>query len=88
MKKALYGHPDAGTYWENKCDAHIKSVGIVPIGPEWPSCYYNAKLSLMLSVYVDDFKLAGPKNNILVGWSCILGVPACYILIKVGFWAC
>ncbi|MFM7978150.1 MAG: reverse transcriptase domain-containing protein, partial [Candidatus Fonsibacter sp.] len=67
LKKALYGHPDAGTYWEKKCDAHIKSVGFAPIGPEWPSCYYNAKLSLMLSVYVDDFKLAGPKNNILVG---------------------
>ncbi|MFM7978520.1 MAG: reverse transcriptase domain-containing protein, partial [Candidatus Fonsibacter sp.] len=71
MKKALYGHPDAGTYWEKKCDAHVKSVGFVPIGPEWPSCYYHAKLSLMLSVYVDDFKLAGPKNNILAGWKTL-----------------
>ncbi|MFM7985142.1 MAG: hypothetical protein ACKPKO_38070, partial [Candidatus Fonsibacter sp.] len=50
LKKALYGHPDAGTYWEKTGDARIKSVGFVPIGPEWPSCYYNAKLSLMLSV--------------------------------------
>ena len=38
LKKALYGHPDAGTYWEQKCDAHVRSVGFVPIGPEWPSC--------------------------------------------------
>ena len=34
--KALYGHPDAGTYWEQKCDAHVKAVGFVPIGLEWP----------------------------------------------------
>ncbi|MFM7989794.1 MAG: hypothetical protein ACKPKO_61820, partial [Candidatus Fonsibacter sp.] len=27
--KALYGCPDAGTYWGKKCDAHIKSVGFV-----------------------------------------------------------
>ncbi|MFM7983242.1 MAG: hypothetical protein ACKPKO_28370, partial [Candidatus Fonsibacter sp.] len=26
---------------------------------------------LMLSVYVDDFKLAGPKNSILVGWNVL-----------------
>ncbi|MFM7981943.1 MAG: hypothetical protein ACKPKO_21750, partial [Candidatus Fonsibacter sp.] len=49
LKKALYGHPDAGTYWEKKCDAHLKSLGFVAIGPEWPSCYYNANMSLMLS---------------------------------------
>ena len=28
LLKALYGHPDAGTYWEHKCDAHVKSSGI------------------------------------------------------------
>ncbi len=58
MLKALYGHPDAGTYWEQTCDAHVKAVGFVPIRLEWPSCYYNPKLSLMLSIYVDDFKMA------------------------------
>ena len=40
LLKALYGHPDSGTYWERKCEAHVKAVGFVPIGPEWPSCYY------------------------------------------------
>ncbi|MFM7980781.1 MAG: hypothetical protein ACKPKO_15825, partial [Candidatus Fonsibacter sp.] len=44
-----------------------------PIGPEWPSCYYNAKLSLMLSVYVDDFKMSGPTSNILAGWKALRG---------------
>ena len=44
LKKDLYGHPDAGTYWEQKCDAHVRSVGFTPIGLEWPPCYYHPKL--------------------------------------------
>eukprot|EP00974_Lingulodinium_polyedra_P027358 2643747-Lingulodinium_polyedra.AAC.1 len=44
LKKALYGHPDSGTFWEKKCDSHAKSVGFDPLGPEWPSCYFHAKL--------------------------------------------
>ena len=71
LKKALYGHPDAGTYWEQKCDAHVRSVGFVPIGPEWPSCYYHPKLSLMLSVYVDDFKMVGSKKKVPLGWKLL-----------------
>ncbi|MFM7988537.1 MAG: hypothetical protein ACKPKO_55410, partial [Candidatus Fonsibacter sp.] len=71
LHKALYGHPDAGTYWEHKCDAHVQSVGYVPIGPEWPSCYYHTKLSLMLAYYIDDFKLLGKKDNITAGWNLL-----------------
>ena len=43
----------------------------MPIGPEWPSCYYHPKLSLMLSTYVDDFKMAGSKINLLAGWKLL-----------------
>ena len=25
LRKALYGHPDSGTYWEQHCDAHLRS---------------------------------------------------------------
>jgi hypothetical protein len=71
LLKALYGHPDAGTYWEQKCDAHVQAVGFVPIGPEWPSCYYLPKLSLLLSIYVDDFEMAGLKANISHGWKIL-----------------
>ena len=38
LQKALYGHPDSGTFWEQHCDAHTKKVGFQPVGPEWPSC--------------------------------------------------
>eukprot|EP00969_Alexandrium_andersonii_P316981 14004011-Alexandrium_andersonii.AAC.1 len=58
LREALYGHPDAGTYWGQKCDQHAKSQGFKPVGEEWPSCYYNSDLKLFLVIYVDDFKLA------------------------------
>ena len=68
MSNSLYGHPDAGTFWEQKCDAHAQAVGFKPIGPEWPSCYFHDKLGLLLVVYVDDFKLSGPQKHIKQGW--------------------
>eukprot|EP00969_Alexandrium_andersonii_P275625 12181052-Alexandrium_andersonii.AAC.1 len=68
LKKALYGHPDAGTYWEQKCDRHVKSVGYAPVGEEWPSCYYHAELGLLLIIYVDDFNMAGPYFSMAAGW--------------------
>ena len=37
---ALYGHPDAGGYWEAHCESHLKSVGFTPID-EWRSCFWH-----------------------------------------------
>ena len=37
LKRALYGHPDSGKFWENHCDEHLQIVGFSPI-PNWPSC--------------------------------------------------
>ncbi len=31
--------------------------------------YYHAKLNLLLVVYVDDLKLAGPEANLSKGWT-------------------
>ena len=71
LRKALYGHPDSGTFWEKHCDKHVKSVGYKPVSEEWPSCYFHAGLKLLLIIYVDDFKLAGPRTNIRQGWSLV-----------------
>ena len=57
LLKALYGHPDSGTFWEQKCDEHCRSVGFQPI-PDWPSCYFEPNLKCLLIIYVDDFKMA------------------------------
>jgi hypothetical protein len=69
---ALYGHPESGGYWEQHCEAHLLSVGFENIpGNAWPSCYWHPKLELFCVVYVDDFKLAGPEQNLEAGWKLI-----------------
>ena len=47
--------------------AEVK-VGFTPVGAEWPSTYVNKKLVLFLVIYVDDFKLSGPRSNMTEGW--------------------
>ncbi|CAE7213840.1 unnamed protein product, partial [Symbiodinium sp. CCMP2592] len=64
---ALYGHPDAGGFWEQHCEKALRSVGFEQC-PDWKSVFRHPKLNLMLVVYVDDFKLSGPKANLATGW--------------------
>jgi len=42
------------------------------VGGAWPSCHFHKDLGLLISVYVDDFKLAGPKANLEQGWRLII----------------
>ena len=60
LNKALYGHPDSGTMWEQHCDEAVKAVDFPRVGPEWPSMYCHVKLDLLFVIYVDDLK---PKEN-------------------------
>ncbi len=39
--------------------------------PDWPSTFFHSKLKLLLVIYVDDLKLAGPKQNLKAGWDLI-----------------
>ena len=40
-------------------------------GEEWPSCYFHSAFRLFLVVYVDDFKMAGPRDKLDKGWPLI-----------------
>ena len=71
LVKALYGHPDAGTMWEQHCHNGVQKVGFRPVGDEWPSLYWNSQLRLLLVVYVDDLKLAGPTRSLKQGWKLL-----------------
>ena len=71
LTKALYGHPHSGSHWEEHCDARVMAAGFAPVGAAWPSCYFHSKLKLLLVIYVDDFKLAGPKENSSQGWKLL-----------------
>jgi hypothetical protein len=44
--------------------------GFEPI-PSWQSCYWHGSLRLLLVVYVDDFKPAGPSKAVVEGWRLI-----------------
>ncbi len=61
LVKALYGHPDAWGYWEKHCNDHLTEVGFVRID-NWPSMFWHQELSLLLMVYVDDFKMGGSES--------------------------
>ena len=70
LDKALYGHPDSGTMWEQHCDKKVQEIGFKPIGEEWPSMYFHDELKLLLVIYV-DLKLAGPSENLAKGWEML-----------------
>ena len=59
LKRALYGHLDAGSCWEVFAEEKIRSIGFEPI-PNWPGLFFRKDMSVMLSVYVDDLKAAAP----------------------------
>ena len=69
--RALYGHPDSGTMWEQHCDRKVRELDFLPVGEEWPSMYFHKKLQLLLVIYVDDLKLAGPEENLAKGWEML-----------------
>ncbi|CAE7218058.1 unnamed protein product [Symbiodinium sp. KB8] len=69
--QALYGHPDAGTMWEQHCHTAVQKVGFKPLGDEWPSLYFHPEMKLLLVIYVDDLKMAGPQAQLPKGWSML-----------------
>jgi hypothetical protein len=74
LEKALYGHLDAGGYWEQHCDNHLRDCGFLPIAGEdkaWRSCYWSPSLSCYMIVYVDDSKISGPADNVKKAWELI-----------------
>ncbi len=73
LLRALYGHPDAGTCWEEHCDKQLTGIGFEPI-EQWSSCYWLMKEKILLTVYVDDFKLSGPADGVDRGWKLIRSV--------------
>ena len=63
LERNLYGHLLAGLSWERKFDKILLKYGWRRF-PIENACSYTVKKGLFLSVYVDDIKLAGKKQNI------------------------
>ena len=68
---ALYGHTDAGGFWEEHCEEKLLLVGFVRLAEEWPGVFWHEKTRSMLIVYVDDFKLAAKSEAHDAIWASI-----------------
>ena len=70
MRRALYGHPQAGLFWELFCHDALVSEGFEKVRG-WECLYIHHEKGLLLSVYVDDFKMAGVKENLAPMWKAL-----------------
>lgn len=69
---ALRCHPDSGGIWENHLNPRSGKEGWKQFLPDiWQSSFYHAECKCMLVVYADDFKLAGPTENMDKAWASI-----------------
>ena len=70
LRLNVYGHPLAGLIWEKFSRSKLLSLGWKPVSG-WECLYKHEEMGLFLSVYVDDFKMAGRKENLAPMWSKI-----------------
>ena len=72
MLLALYGHPDSGGIWEQHLNSRVVKQGWKQILPDiWHSIFHHQELNCLLVVYVDDFKMAGPAENLPKAWATV-----------------
>ena len=63
----LYGHPLAGLLWEKYCEEKLMKLNFTKM-KGWECMYIHKEQGLFLSVYVDDFKMAGKEGNVIAMW--------------------
>ena len=83
LERNLYGHPLAGLLWERQFEKIVLKHGWDKI-PNWDCIFVHRGKGLFLSVYVDDIKLAGKKQNIDPMWKVLnkevdLGEPTSFL---------
>ena len=67
LERNLYGHPLAGPLWKRQFEKILLKHGWENI-PNWECLFVHRQKGLFLSVYVDDIKLAGKKQNLDPMW--------------------
>ena len=70
LERNLYGHPLAGLLWERQFEKILMKNGWEKVS-NWECLFVHRQKGLFLSVYVDDIKLAGKKQNIDARWKVL-----------------
>ena len=70
LERNLYGHPLAGLLWERQFEKILLKYGWEKVS-NWECLFVHREKGLFLSVYVDDIKLAGKKQNINPMWKVL-----------------
>ena len=67
LERHLYGHPLAGLLWERQFVEVLMELGLEKV-PNWECLFIHRKQGLFSSVYVDDIKMVGKKQNMSPMW--------------------
>ena len=83
LERNLYGHPLAGLLWERQFQKIFLKHGWEQVS-NWECLFVHREKGLFLSVYVDDMKLAGKKQNLDPMWKLLnkevdLGEPTSFL---------
>ena len=83
LERNLYGHPLAGLLWERQFEKILLGYGWEKVS-NWECSFVQREKGLFLSVYVDDIKLAGKKQNLDPMWKLLnkevdLGEPTSFL---------
>ena len=70
LERNLYGHPLAGLLWERQFEKILLQHGWEKVS-NWECLFVHRQKGLFISVYVDDQKLAGKKQNINPMWKLL-----------------
>ena len=70
LERNLYGHPLAGLLWERQFEKILLKYGWEKVS-NWECLSVHLEKGLFFSVYVDDIKLAGKKQNINPMWKLL-----------------
>ena len=70
LERNLYGHLLAGLLWERQCGKILLKHGREEVS-NWECLFVHRFQGLFLSVYVDDIKLAGKKQNLDPMWKLL-----------------
>ena len=83
LERNLYGHPLAGLFWKKQFGKILLKHGWEKVS-NWECLFVHRLKWLFLSVYVDDIKLAGKKQNLDPMWKVLnkevdLGEPTSFL---------